>query len=151
MTNPFPFSSGATLTAAQLNSVGSWEDYTPSGGNWAARITVNMARYVEINKLVVAKFKITINSTPTSGDGNFSITQPVVEEAGDTFAGSAGGGYIHDSSTSYSHPVQAFISGTEIFLRSTPDGASDANVDYNSPITFASGDELRFFIMYEAE
>ena len=150
MTNPFDFSSGAVLTAAQLNQIGAWSSYTPSGGNWSSVVTVNEATYAEVNKIVVAKFKITLSGTPTSGMGNFSVTQPVVEKAGDTWAGSAGGGYIHDLNTSYSHQVQSFISGDEIFLRSTPDGATDANVDYNSPIVFASGDEIRFFICYEA-
>ena len=151
MTSPFPFSSGAVLTAAQLNNIGAYASYTPSGGNWSSVVTVNEATFAQVNKIVVAKFKITLSGTPTSGMGNFSITQPVVEEGGDTWAGSAGGGYIHDASTSYSHPVQAFISGTDIFLRSTPSGGADANVDYNSPIVFASGDELRFFIIYEAD
>tara|TARA_R100001230_G_C5647437_1_gene152876 strand:- start:370 stop:825 length:456 start_codon:yes stop_codon:yes gene_type:complete len=151
MTSPFPFSSGAVLTSAQLNNIGAYASYTPSGGNWSSVVTVNEAAFAQVNKIVVAKFKITLSGTPTSGLGNFSITQPVVEEGAATWAGSAGGGYIHDASTSYSYPVQAFISGTDIFLRSTPDGAADANVDYNSPIVFASGDELRFFIIYEAD
>jgi hypothetical protein len=150
MANPFDFTAGAVLTAAQLNSIGAWSDYTPSGGNWSSVVTVNEAQYAEVNKIVFAKFKVTLTGTPTSGMGSFSITQPVVEAAGDTWAGSAGGGYIHDASTSYSWPVQSFVSSDEIFIRSIPSGAGDANVDYNSPIVFASGDELRFFICYEA-
>lgn len=150
MSNPFPFSSGAVLTAAQLNNIGAWSDYTPTT-NWSGKVTINMAKYVEVNKIVVAKFKVTLTASPTSGDGNFSLSQPVVEEGGDTMAGVAGGGYIHDSSTSNSHAIQSFISGTDIFIRSTPSGGADANVDYNSPIVFASGDEIRFFIIYEAD
>jgi len=101
MANPFDFSAGAVLTAAQLNSIGAWSSYTPSGGNWSSVVTVNEATYAEVNKIVVAKFKITLSGTPTSGMGNFSVTQPVAEKAGDTWAGSAGGGYAHDASTSY--------------------------------------------------
>ena len=151
MANPFDFSAGAVLTAAQLNSIGAWSAYTPSGGNWSSVVTVNEATYVEVNKIVIAKYKITLSGTPTSGMGNFSVTQPVAEESGDTWTGAAGGGYIHDSNTSYSYPVQSFISGTDVFLKYIPDGAADVTVDYNSPITFASGDELRFFIIYEAD
>jgi len=150
MPTPYPFSTGAVLTAAQLNQIGAWSSYTPSGGNWSSVVTVNEATYAEVNDIVVAKFKVTLTGTPTSGMGNFSITQPVEEKGGDTWAGSAGGGYAHDLNTSYSYPVQSFISGDEIFLRFTPYGAGDGNLDYNSPFVFASGDELRFFICYEA-
>ena len=101
MTSPFPFSSGAVLTSAQLNNIGSWEDFTPASGNWSSRSTVRLARYAQVNKLVVVKYKIELDASPTSGDGNFSIAQPAV--------------------------------------------------DYNSPFTFADGDEIRFLAIYEAD
>ena len=151
MSNPFPFSSGAVLTAAQLNNIGSWVDFTPASGNWSSRSTVVLARYAQVNKLVVVKYKIELDASPTSGDGNFSIAQPVVEESGDSPTGTIGSGYLHDANTSYSYPVMAFISGTEFFLRYIPTGASDVTVDYNSPFTFADGDEIRFLAIYEAD
>ena len=52
MANPFDFSAGATLTAAQLNQIGDYESWTPTLTNITiGNGTVN-AHYAQVNEFV---------------------------------------------------------------------------------------------------
>jgi hypothetical protein len=84
------FVSGQVLTAAELNDIGTWTDYTPtvtffSGSGLA--YTINVARYCEINKLIFVNFDITI----TAGT---SLTYPrVTMPSSYTTGGGRGSGF----------------------------------------------------------
>ena len=63
------FTSGQVLTAAELNTAGSFQTYTPT---WTQSVaitkTVNWARYSELNKLVYVSIKMTASSSGTSSN-----------------------------------------------------------------------------------
>jgi hypothetical protein len=142
MTNPFPFTSGNILNASDLNSIGEWTDYTPSTVSWSSAGSFDLVRYAEVNKIVVVKFKFDVTGTPS---GTFEFTQPVVEVAGDTPAGTAGTAQLRDSSAGLRYVAFCFVSGDKIRIN-----ASTGNVTETTPFTWASGDSIRGLIIYDA-
>ena len=74
MANPFPFVSGAVLTAAELNSLGeAWTSYTPTikGGATTVTATIQFAKYIQINKLWIVQVAATVTS---AGAANGAVT-----------------------------------------------------------------------------
>lgn len=63
------FASGQVLTAAELNTAGAWESYTPS---WTQSVTItkttNWAQYTKLNKLVIGSVKMTASSAGTANN-----------------------------------------------------------------------------------
>lgn len=147
----FPYSSGDVLTAADMNAIGSWQDYTPTLTNISG--TINFARFCEINQTVVVHFSITLNAAVT---GTIAIAAPV-QFAG--FLGGTGTGQIpigtalaiDASSGNYGAPMHVKARGTQFFRFSDFSVASSANqqADANTPFIWASGDSLRFTATYK--
>ncbi len=78
MANPFPFSVGAVLTAAQMNSIGEAAiSYTPTVSTLTGSLTsvTSAAKYMRVNKLCVVQFNITITTNGT-GAGILYISLP---------------------------------------------------------------------------
>lgn len=77
MANPFPFSSGAVLTAAQLNGIGEWTTFTPTFNNVSlgASGTVD-GKYAQVNNLVFWQAHFDLNGTG-SVSGHISMNLPV--------------------------------------------------------------------------
>lgn len=90
-------SAGQVLTAATMNTIGAaWETWTPvveQPGNIG--ITVNLARYARIQKLVVATFVVTITGTGTAGQ-SLAISLPL---ASNNTVNAFGPGFLYDAST----------------------------------------------------
>lgn len=84
MANPFPFASGDVLTAAELNSVGSLQTYTPNfrptSGTWTT-VFAGYARYGEVNDIVVGMGRIYIGNFGTGSNGVL-FDLPVTADAG---------------------------------------------------------------------
>lgn len=63
------FVAGQVLTAAELNSAGSWQDYTPT---WTQSATItkttNWARYTQLGKWVQGSIKMTASSAGTANN-----------------------------------------------------------------------------------
>ena len=51
MANPFDFSAGAVLTAAQLNQIADFETFTPSWTNITVGNATNSGVYAQVNEL----------------------------------------------------------------------------------------------------
>jgi hypothetical protein len=143
MTNPFPFSSNAILTAAELNSIGEWTDYTPTT-TWSSAGSFDFVRYAEINKVVLVKFRFDLTGTPT---GTFQFSQPVVEVGGDSPSGATGTASLRDASAGIGYVGLNFMSGTVIRIA---DATSLSTVDATTPFTWASGDSIRGLMIYDA-
>lgn len=63
------FVSGQVLTAAELNSAGEWQSYTPTWTQSATITkTVNWARYTQLNKLVIVSIKMTATGAGTANN-----------------------------------------------------------------------------------
>ena len=78
MANPFPFSAGDVLTAANLNAIGESTSWTPTysgttGGT--PTVTTNRARYFEINGVAFAFLNIYMSSVG-SATGTLQLTLP---------------------------------------------------------------------------
>ena len=71
------FTSGAVLTAAELNTGLTYASYTPV---WTQSTTItntlNLARYTQFGKLVIAQIQLTATTAGTNGE-KITITLPV--------------------------------------------------------------------------
>ena len=80
-------SSGQVLTAATMNSIGAaWETWTPtvtSSGGTLTTVTVNKARYAQIQKIVFGQIDFTITAIGT-GFGAPSFTIPITSTSGNS-------------------------------------------------------------------
>lgn len=144
MSNPFPFVAGATLTAAQLNSIGDFADYTPTTVSWSAAGSFEFVKFAEVNGIVLVKYKFDLTGTPS---GTFEFTQPVEELSGKSDAGTNGTAYLRDASAGVGYVGFSLMSGDKIRVQ---EATSTSNVNASSPFTWASGDSIRGLMIYEA-
>ena len=77
MTNPFPFVAGATLTAAQLNEIGSFDSWTPTFLSVTAQPTIELAEYTEINDIVFWMMHVHFDSGDLPLTGSLACSAPV--------------------------------------------------------------------------
>jgi hypothetical protein len=78
MASPFPFSVGAVLTAAQMNSIGEASiAYTPTvtAGSGSFTTVSATGNYIRVNKLVLVRFKVSITNNGTAGS-SVSLSLP---------------------------------------------------------------------------
>jgi hypothetical protein len=78
MANPFPFSVGAVLTAAQMNSIGENAiAYTPTVSAISGTITsyTVAAKSQRVNKICIVQFQIAITNAGTASVG-YKMTLP---------------------------------------------------------------------------
>tara|TARA_R100000900_G_scaffold142847_1_gene125024 strand:+ start:69 stop:512 length:444 start_codon:yes stop_codon:yes gene_type:complete len=143
MATPFLFDSGATLTAAQLNAIGAWQDYTPTY-TWSS-ITTNQARYAEINGLLFVKVRFTLGATPS---GTMTISLPITISETVNISGVCNQGFAYDSSDDESYSIQMFKSGTDI-KAVTGDKDPHGTLTHLVPFTWASGDTCQFLGIFE--
>ena len=76
MANPFNFSSGDVLTAAELNSIGDWQSFTPTWNDLTIGNATNVGYYAEVNEIVYVTTKMVWGST-TSATDYFEMVVPV--------------------------------------------------------------------------
>ena len=160
MANPFPFTAGNVLTAAELNGIGeAWTSYTPV---WTASTTnpaigngTIQGKFCQVNKLVVARINIVFGSTTTFGSGNFLFSYPVTSaaplSANERLLSS--GQYL-DSSTGNSYFAIARYNSlsTTDFLVQVFSNASQALqlMGPTVPFTAANNDAMQLNFCYEA-
>jgi hypothetical protein len=83
------FVAGQVLTAAELNSAGTWQDYTPTWTQSATITkTVDWARYMQLNDLVIGSVKMTASSAGTA-DNKILIGLPVTASSNNGIMGHA--------------------------------------------------------------
>ena len=76
-TNPFDFSTGAVLTAAQLNAIGDFDTWSPTWTNITVGSGVTEAYYARINELVFWQLEfIGASNTVYSSSAPFSFSLP---------------------------------------------------------------------------
>lgn len=145
------FSAGDVLTAADMNAIGTWQDYTPTLTNISG--TVNYATFCRINELVVVHFSMSLDAVVS---GTVEISTPV--DYGTNLGGSGSGqnsiGTAHgiDQSDSNSRYLMHVLSRSTNLFRFVFDGASsgvNGIAAATRPFTWASGDSLRFSAIYK--
>jgi hypothetical protein len=147
MANPFPFSAGDVLTAADMNSIGEGQTWTPQVTQGATSFTetVNYANYWEMNDLIIAQAFIAIASG-TGGAGNLvGMTLPITADIGGGQV--VGSVWIFDSSTATGYGGQAFtISTTAIGFVGDWSGGSAWGASPSIGLTVS--DQIRMSVMY---
>ena len=150
------FSSGDVLTAADLNAIGTWTDYTATfGGITAGNGTVNYSHYVQLNNLVIAKAQFTLGST-SSVTGLIDISLPVTasEPSGEPQV-TSGYGRIFDSSTSSVYWCVPYIVSTtqaRIYVTATTSTyAYRANTSATVPMSWSTNDSIQAVVIYQVD
>lgn len=153
MTNPFPFSSGDVLTAADMNAIGAWTDYTPaltaSTNPTLGTGSTTYGRYVQLNDLVIGTAYFAFGSSGASaGSGNYNVSLPVAASTANVNV-IAGHCWVFQSSTSTARNAifQPTTSTTGLMLLT--DNASFV-VAATVPFTFTNNDQIRVQFCYEA-
>jgi hypothetical protein len=145
------FVAGQVLTAAELNSAGTWQDYTPTWTQSATITkTVNWARYMQLNDLVIGSVKMTASSAGTANN-KILIGLPVTASSNNAVMGSA---QLFQSSDSTGFRIAVFDSGTAIkfFSYATTDYDLEWGKTGGGSLgeTISSGLTIFLQFMYEA-
>jgi hypothetical protein len=149
MANPFPFTAGQVLTAAQLNGIGETTSFTPTwSGLTVGNGTLNDAKYVRVQNLVYAQVTFTFGST-SAVTGNIFISPPVATSNGSQNA--VGVGLMADVSTGAIYTTISSLAGGGIQTLATVTSgayATFAQASATVPFTWATGDVLTFNALY---
>jgi hypothetical protein len=153
MANPFPFTAGQILTAAQINSIGETSTaYTPTITNFTLGNGTLSFAFTQVNKLVFVRGTITFGST-TAFTGTPSFTFP---RTAASFYGSQsyfGNVYILDSGTAAFSGMCVALSATAFEMSATlVNGtyASQNAFNATTPMTWTTNDTIRVSFVYEA-
>jgi hypothetical protein len=149
MANPFPFVSGNTLLAAELNGIGESVAFTPT---WNASLTVGNGtqsfRYVRVNNFVFISGKFTLGST-SAITGNTSFATPVTStnQADVSIVGQA---YLSDSGVGAQIGLVAY-SGNQLFVQGILVNATYPSAQgfaASTPFTWSVNDSFTVNIVY---
>jgi hypothetical protein len=132
------FASGQVLTAAELNEIGTWTDYSPSC-SWSAYGSFSYAKYARFNEIMFLKWKFDVTSTPS---GTFEFALPFADSNGDT--GALGTSALFDA-TSTDYDAYIFTASDNIRLNVLASGTVNAT----TPFTWANGDSIRGMAIIE--
>ncbi len=159
MANPFPFTSGQVLTAAQMNGIGeALTSFTPV---WTATTTNPVlgngtltGQYTQVNKLVYARYALIPGSTTTFGTGDYRFSFPVAAKSIANFGPILSSATFFDSNVSQMYNMVATsVSGeTTVFrLLAFLNSTQDLRIlGPTAPVTIAANDQIFFSIFYEA-
>jgi len=143
-----------TLPAATLNTIGAaWESYTPTFVNITVGNGVLVARYSQINKVVIVQMKLTLgSSTVIGGGGGITMSLPVTSTS-TQYAYSAsllgiGAGCDVSPFTNYQLWVLAASTTTVAFGYMTSNRYQE--IFGTGPFTWTTNDVLTCSFTYEA-
>jgi len=156
MANPFPFSSGDILTAANLNSIGEWTSFTPDinkvsdYGTGAVRAGI----YATFNELCVIMFAVTFGTSPTFDTGNWKMDLPVASDTATHSLGNLGSAIVRIYADSNGNR-QYYLSGdigdgtTDAFtFRTGVQGSVGGNLQRDNIYTIAATDRIHGIALY---
>jgi hypothetical protein len=151
MANPFPFTAGQVLEAAQLNGIGEAAiSFTPTfGAGYTRGNGTSVAYYMRVNKLVYVYVKETLGST-SSVTGTISFTLPIAAVRAE--AVQMGRSRIDDTGTTVFWGTTQSANGTTCVLFA--DNASGTYTTFTSitatiPMTWATTDAFTYSFVYE--
>ena len=130
-----------------------WADWTPTFSNLTVGNGTVIARFIQIGKLVVARFQLTLGTTssigsfpkvslPVTADTSFAI---FTERLGLAFFNDAGTiSFVGTVIRSTADDVSFFVADTSSTY------ATDAGVTATVPFTWTNFDDISFVATYEA-
>lgn len=149
------FSSGDVLTAADLNAIGTWQDYTPT---WTATVSdpdvgagsLN-GRYCQINDLVIGQVYIQTGSGYDRGEGYYKISVPVTPSTSNDDNAICGQAWLYDSSGAIAdYLMLRFTSGDVNLQGYVIDRSGAFGWAHNIPFTVGQNDQMRLMFSYKA-
>ena len=151
MPNPFPFTAGQVLTAAQLNGIGEAATiFTPTWTNYTRGNGTTIAYYTRVNKLIYLYVEETLGSTSSMGT-NPTLTLPIA--AARTQSVEISRNRIDDTGTNVFWGTTVPSSSTQVIAyadNSAGTYVAFANITATIPMTWANTDKLTVAFIYEA-
>ncbi len=141
------FSAGDVLTAADLNAIGTWTDYTPSllASTTSPTYSTATGLYYELNEIVFVRF--VISGVTSGGSGTYYITMPT-DISGDTLFPQAFG-MLTDGSSRYPITGAKSSSGANrLFWVANHDRGVVTAAD---PFTWSSADQFMGTCIYKKD
>jgi hypothetical protein len=151
MANPFPFTAGQVLTAAQMNGIGEYTAYTPTFVNLTVGNGTIEFRFGRVQNFIHVLGKITFGST-TAITGSITVTYPVTAAANIT-GQQIGLARLVDSGAGVVFGIVNGNNTTTASLSSyQPSGSLllGASFSSTSPFTWANTDIIFANFVYEA-
>jgi len=144
------FVSGQVLTAAELNDIGTWTDFTPVWTNLTVGNGTVTARYCQINDIVFVVGGITFGST-TSISGSVSINHPVGSRAAGVDHPYNGVTQFVDAGTTVfiGHPIVFSTTANFRVLNAASTYAQIAVLSSTIPFTWTTNDQITFTYWYQ--
>jgi hypothetical protein len=158
MANPFPFVSGTTLLASQLNGIGEWTSYTPvltaSTNPTLGTASIQSGSYARIQNLIIYRFFIGFGTSGVNaGAGNYKISLPVASSGVTSFyENNIGSVAFFDTSANsiyYANAWIADVNNVTPIYQATFNGAL-LNVSATAPVVPAAQDALSGLVIYQA-
>ena len=151
MANPFPFTAGQVLTAAQMNGIGeAGTTFTPTWTNYTRGNGTTVAYYVRVNKLVYVYIEETLGATSSMGT-NPTLTLPITSARTQAIAPSRC--RIDDTGTQVFWGTTVPGSSSTVFVyadNSAGTYTSFAGISATVPMTWAATDKFAIAFVYEA-
>lgn len=154
------FAAGDVLTAAAMNSIGeAWEafgagaSWTSTGSQPALNNGTWHGEFCQINKLVIARYRVTMGSTTSYGSGTYRLALPVTASTSNIIGDIVGWGrYIEAGGLAYNGYVLLDTTARVIphYLTTVVGAVADTPVTRDAPYQWANGDVMQCVIMYEA-
>jgi hypothetical protein len=153
MANPFPFVSGAVLTAAELNGIGEFTTYTPTFTNLTVGNGTLTAYYARIQDFVSVFVDVTFGST-SSVSGDVSFTLPFNRDT--TSAEGLGTVLMRDIGTgNYVGQVLPLASAGSVTVKYAVVGGAGpvtlGNLNATTPFTWANTDVFAVSFTYRKD
>lgn len=143
----------AGLITGSGTSLGAWTAYTPSlgGTGWAIGNGTLTGVYCQIGKVINFRARMIAGSTTSFGSGSPVIgIQTAVADVGISLNSVAVGLVFDTSAGSFYATVPVYASTTGVSIGSLGLGGLRGVMNATTPMTWATGDELRLSGTYEA-
>jgi len=151
MANPFPFTAGQVLTAAQMNGIGeAGTTFTPTWTGYTRGNGTTVAYYVRVNKMVYVYVEETLGSTSSMGSAP-TMTLPIT--AARLQAVSPSRNRIDDTGANVYWGTTVPISTTQVVVYAdlvSGTYTAFAGITATVPMTWANTDKFAIAFVYEA-
>jgi hypothetical protein len=141
---------GTPLPAATLNTIGAaWETWTPvlKQGTTTFGLTIHLARYARVQKIVVATVGISVASGTGQLGIGLTLSLPVNAQA--TANSAFGSAWVYDNSaaTAYAAIINGGVATECSFFGDWSGGGTFGGTPN---IQFTTNDQIRAYFVYEA-
>ena len=150
MANPFPFTAGQVLTAAELNGIGSYTAYTPTFTNVTTGNGTSTFFYTQIQNFVHVIGRFVFGST-SSISGTPVMTLPINRNTSDIQV--IGTGALGDAgvATFMLFPVSNAINTVILFSAAQPVAdVRESGLSATDPFTWGTNDFIQVNLYYRA-